>query len=69
MMWENLISNDLLLLIGIGALCAACSAGLKRFTGWEYEMDDLERSTRLPNSDGWSLYDCSSSHLDHNRRD
>lgn len=65
----NFLSNDILLLIGLGALCAGCAAGLKRFTGWEHEMDDQERSTRLTNSDGWSLYDCSSSHLDHNRRD
>ena len=57
--------NDLLMLIGIGVLCAGCSALLKRWFGWEPELDDLERSTRLTNSDGWSLYDCGSSHLDH----
>lgn len=61
--------TDILILIAICVACAACSALFRHLTGWEYEMDDLERSSRLTNSDGWSLYDCSSSHLDHNRRD
>lgn len=61
--------TDILILIAIGVLCAACSKVVRHLTGCEYEMDDLERSTRLTNSDGWSLYDCSSSHLDHKRRD
>lgn len=57
--------NDLLMLLGIGVLMAVISHLLKRWFGWEPELDDLQKSSLLSNSDGWSLYDCSSSHLDH----
>lgn len=64
---QGLLENDIVQLVGIVLLFAVIAGGIRGYLGWEEELDDLEKSTHLTNSDGWSLYDCSSSHLDHNR--
>jgi hypothetical protein len=65
---KSLLENDLVQMVGIILAIAVIVGGFKGYMGWEDELDEFEQSTRLTNSDGWSLYDCSSSHLDHNQR-
>jgi uncharacterized protein YceK len=57
--------TDILIVIAICLICAACSAVMRHWFGWVNAPEDVDHSYYHSDNDGWSLFDGSSAHDHH----